>query len=160
MKVPRNSALLLATFVLVAASIRAEDRAGDQIEVTSHQPEIIEMLRRRVSDLKDEIADLRAENTELSGQVPIWQKTAEQKDVEIELYKVNLREKQTLIDARKEQVDLLAQSLAQREELMKELAKRRENTGGNSARSYAWLKFAESIPTVAAIVAMGMASHN
>ena len=67
-----------------------------------------------------------------------------------------------MIDVRKEQVDLLTQTMAQREHLMMELAKSSVSSGKpvNSGRNAAWLKFAESIPTVVAIVAMGMASHN
>ena len=61
-----------------------------------------------------------------------------------------------MIEVRKEQVDLLTQTMAQRDQMMTELAK---NSGG-STKNPAWLKFAESIPTVVAIVAMGMASHN
>ena len=94
---------------------------------------------------------------------PIWAKMTDQKDVEIGLYKVNLDEKQAMIDARKEQVDLLTQTMAQREYLMMELAKSSGSSGKpvSSGKNSAWLlKFAESIPTVAAIVAMGMASHN
>ncbi len=153
MKNIRKSALCLTAFFLMASPIWAEDRVSDP----SPRDEVIELLRQQVHVLEAEVADLRLQNTELSARVEMWQRMTDQKDVEIGLYKVNLNEKQAMIEARKEQVDLLTQSMKQREEFMMQLAKA---SPGNSRKNSAWLKFAESIPTVAAILAMGMASHN
>jgi chromosome segregation ATPase len=155
MKNDRKFALFLTAFFLMVGPIWAEDRISAP---SSPRDEIIELLRQQVGVLQAEVADLKLENTELTGQVEMWQRMMAQKDVEIGLYKANLNEKQAMIEAHKEQVDLLSQSMKQREELMMQLAK---SSKGNSGKSSAWLiKFAGSIPTVAAIVAMGMASHN
>ena len=78
MKNDRKFALFLTAFFLMVGPIWAEDQISAP---SSPRDEIIELLRQQVGVLQAEVADLKLENTELTGQVEMWQRMMAQKEM-------------------------------------------------------------------------------
>ena len=107
--------------------------------------EVVQLFQEELAAKNEHIDGLELDIADLRSKIELMEQIQQQKDIQINLHQENNELLNGTVDSQKEWIATLQESISERDAVIAELAK--------DIRPSAWVRFVESIPAVAAILA-------